>query len=578
MSLRKKIFLILLSGALIITAVSLSVGIGVLLESYIRLERDVVSEQFARLDNALKNSVSRLEKTARELGKQPASADSAPPARLFKQWDLNLMLRFDARGELQQSGLYEISQQRFADLSQMRGLLGSLVPQLNPPYSLLYPPLAAQRRIPLRESRQGIVLLEEGPLLFVSRPASDGGHLVLGVYLRGERLNRLIAYQHETIGLDLYRLDAPLPSAAASAYALLRDDTSANVQYPSAHFIDAYGLLDDALGEPVLLVHLRLSRSLYLQGREQLLLLSGAILFCLLVFLVWLAWLLERLVLQRIARLDAEVKRVGDGGQLAARISAQGGDELGRLGTAINTMLERLEHSQQAQQRSEREVLRLLDENRRLARRLINLQEEERKTLARELHDESGQSLTAIQAYAGGIQALAGGHQAARVRDSAAEIAAAARHMYDVIHSIMHRLHPGALDSLGLRSALEKTVQDWRERYPSIRCELRSEGDVDVLDETRRIHIYRLVQEALTNIAKHAQASAVSIQLRVDAHRLALRIRDNGVGMDINAERSGLGLVSMRERVQGLGGHFQLYSAIGQGVTLDIQISLQDGV
>jgi hypothetical protein len=229
----------------------------------------------------------------------------------------------------------------------------------------------------------------------------------------------------------------------------------------------------------------------------------------------------------------------------------------------------------------EQELADTLAQNRQLSRQQILLQEEERKTMARELHDELGQYLNAIKLDAVFIrdQTRDG---AADVHSSAESIVEISTRVYDVVRSMMRRLRPVALDELGLTSALEHMVQGWRERLTSTAFNLSINTKLEGFSEPLNITLYRLVQEALTNVAKHARASNVSIVLNqpspgeLDTGCVLLLIRDDGVGVDLREHKLGLGIVGMRERVEALGGKFEIDSASGRGLCLRAAIPITE--
>jgi two-component system sensor histidine kinase UhpB len=209
-----------------------------------------------------------------------------------------------------------------------------------------------------------------------------------------------------------------------------------------------------------------------------------------------------------------------------------------------------------------------LAENKRLAQQYVDMQEHERKALARDLHDELGQYLNAIKLDAVSIResmtAQPGTHGVAL-----AMIANIDR-VYGVVTGLIRQLRPVGFDDLGVTAALEHCIDDWRSRLPLTTIELSITGDFETLDETRGLVLYRLVQEALTNIARHAHATRVEI--RIAAGRatdpgqcVEILIADDGAGADLAAPRPGLGLVGMRERVSALGGSITLASERGAG-------------
>jgi two-component system sensor histidine kinase UhpB len=208
-----------------------------------------------------------------------------------------------------------------------------------------------------------------------------------------------------------------------------------------------------------------------------------------------------------------------------------------------------------------------LAENRRLMSRLLQVQEEERRRLARELHDELGQTLNAIK-----LDVMALPDAAAAQR-----IAANADRVYGAAGDLVRSLRPPALDELGLSAALEACVDRWRLSHPSLAVQLSMAGDLDHLGETLSLSLYRVVQEALTNCVRHARASHFYIDLTRDPGPggVVLEMRDDGQGFDAGVARSGGGLAGMRERVGLLGGQFELLSGPWRGVTIRIEIPVR---
>jgi PAS domain S-box-containing protein len=218
------------------------------------------------------------------------------------------------------------------------------------------------------------------------------------------------------------------------------------------------------------------------------------------------------------------------------------------------------------------ELAGLLEENRRLSQRSMQVQEEERRNLARELHDEMGQSLNAIKVDAVTIRDH--GAATADIRRSAQAIVEVSSQVYDLVRSLTQRLRPVALDELGLRSAVEYGIEQWRRRHPAVQCRFEAVGDLDDLGEQVNITLYRLVQECLTNVVKHAEASRVSVRLARRGNpangddELHFSFEDDGRGFDTTWRKQGLGLAGLRERVEALAGHFELVSAPGTGVRI----------
>jgi signal transduction histidine kinase len=215
-----------------------------------------------------------------------------------------------------------------------------------------------------------------------------------------------------------------------------------------------------------------------------------------------------------------------------------------------------------------------LQENRRLAQENLRIQEVERKHLARELHDELGQYLNAIKLDAVSITDEGGGD--ARIsNDAPLAIIRNVDHIHRAVSEMIGRLRPVGLDELGLVAAIEHCVDQWCQRIPNTRILLLVEGNFEGLAEPLTLTLYRLIQEGLTNIFKHANASRAEISLSRDAplHGAAdvvrLKVADDGCGMEAGARRTRFGLSGMRERVEMSGGTFVLTSEPGRGLKFE---------
>ncbi|PKO82961.1 MAG: two-component sensor histidine kinase [Betaproteobacteria bacterium HGW-Betaproteobacteria-11] len=224
-----------------------------------------------------------------------------------------------------------------------------------------------------------------------------------------------------------------------------------------------------------------------------------------------------------------------------------------------------------------REQLRLL------TRQGVLQQEKERHELAQELHDELGQTLNAIKLDAVMIRNVnAESAASSRSRDAvyqaAQSVVTLTDHAYGAVRQIIGRLRPVALDELGLAVALEHLKHIWQRRLPALDIELDVElGERDI-GEAMAMALYRIAQETLNNIVRHALAQRVRIRLEQVADGIALRIADDGCGFD-SARRSGsgLGLLGMRERAEALGGCFLVHSAPGQGCEIEVFLPLAKG-
>ena len=214
-----------------------------------------------------------------------------------------------------------------------------------------------------------------------------------------------------------------------------------------------------------------------------------------------------------------------------------------------------------------------------LRRRLMQAQEEERVRLARELHDQTGQTLTAAMLELKGLEIQyneAGRTRIRTLRQRMEEIGKS-------LHRIARELRPASIDELGLNSALANYVAEWSQQFGIAADFHRGDIDLDTLTDEKRTAIYRIVQEALTNVAKHARgATSVSVLVGRSGSTLQLTIEDDGGGYDATASsgaggqsgRRGLGVAGMRERLALIGGELEIESSPGVGTAVFARIPL----
>ena len=230
------------------------------------------------------------------------------------------------------------------------------------------------------------------------------------------------------------------------------------------------------------------------------------------------------------------------------RVPVIGGPHVAALAEAFNDMLDRLEH-----------------ERRESARQALTVQEAERQRIARELHDEVGQIFTAMMLQ---IQSLST-HASPGVRDELAELNETARTGATDVRRIAARLRPEALEDLGLQSALTALATSFAEQT-GIRTDRRFEPVLE-LDDEQELVVYRVAQEALTNVARHARAENVEVSLRRDDGEAVLRVRDDGRGLPPEATSSSNGIRGMRERAMLIGAKLTL-STPGRGTEIVLRV------
>jgi len=220
----------------------------------------------------------------------------------------------------------------------------------------------------------------------------------------------------------------------------------------------------------------------------------------------------------------------------------------------------------------------LFESNRRnqlLRHRLLEIQEEERRILSQELHDELGQTITAIKAVAVSIPNKSK-LEKRFVNSSVKTIVEYSDHIYKVAKDMMHRLRPSVLDEFGLVKALQNMVDEWNANQDEIFCDFRFSDVSDNLSESLRISLYRIVQESLTNSLKYSKAEKVVVMIkkviRNDVEKIYLEIYDDGVGVNKDKIKLSFGLLGIKERVEMHNGEFEFFSKLGEGFKIVIVI------
>jgi len=280
------------------------------------------------------------------------------------------------------------------------------------------------------------------------------------------------------------------------------------------------------------------------------------IVFC--VVLIGLAYWTLLQALRPIENVCTALARVGRG-DYSARLKETVPFELESLRKGFNAMTERLSEVELA--------------NRSLTKQVVNLQEEERSQIARDLHDEVGPFLFATGADATMIRQFLtnGAYADARVRAEA--IIESVRHMQKHLRTILSRLRPGMLIDVGLEQAVHGLVEFWRARRPGIKFT----KSISVPTLGRRVDdvVFRVIQESLSNAIRHAQPSAIHVSVSVTEDTANVEVMDDGIGFERSDQTMGFGINGMRERVAAVGGAFETRNrSDGRGIIVSAKIPL----
>ena len=226
-------------------------------------------------------------------------------------------------------------------------------------------------------------------------------------------------------------------------------------------------------------------------------------------------------------------------------------EEVDRLSATFKRLLERIE-----------------SERRRSGRLVLRAQEEERKRVARDLHDEVNQALTAILLR---LQALMQDAPSPEVERELSQLKRLVNQAMEELLQLARQLRPTALDDHGLFPALEGQVRRFGEQH-GIEARLHAEGESSALGDDQQLVVYRVAQEALANVARHAGATRVEVDLITRDDGIDLCVRDDGRGFDPTLPPSGLGLEGMAERARLVGGELSVYSSAGRGTTVTLHV------
>lgn len=213
------------------------------------------------------------------------------------------------------------------------------------------------------------------------------------------------------------------------------------------------------------------------------------------------------------------------------------------------------------------------EEMRSLSMRLRHAQEDERKSISRELHDDIGQKLTALRLELGTLERLRKA-ETSEFSETLADVKQLAEQCLRSIREMAAGLRPSVLDDLGIGPALQRQAREFS-RHTGIPVAVDLSGEIDQLPEQHKVYIYRIVQESLTNCAKHARAKNIAVAVLGERDQVAVRVQDDGIGFDPKpAAQPGSGLIGIEERVRELGGTMEIESQAGNGTRLEVRIPL----
>lgn len=476
-----------------------------------------------------------------------------PDDQTLTALDVDLIATFDENGTLRSSKYLPLDAQVYANIP------ADMVPQLKQMAS------GANDR----SLRRGFMQTEASPLMLIVSPSAEG-MLLVGRYFDSSVQQALDAELKLVVNITPY-VNAPAGSEVFSIQNQLIESGQPVVQIISNDLVAGYGLLKDPLGNPGYIIQIDQLRTYY-QNSQMILnyliitVVSSTVIFSIMTFL-----LIENLILRRLSKLNTEVQSIAIDGHSKSRVTVTRKDELANLSRNINQMLNRLEKTQAELETSYDLVRQGRKRLEDLSRRLVDTQEEERHSIALELHDEIGQSLTALKLQLAAIAARPSTANA----DDLKNMQLLLNDLIDRVRNLSLQLRPAMLDDLGLLPTLLWHFEEF-EKQTGIKVSFKHKN----LGKTRfapamEVGVYRIVQESLTNVARHAAINRASVTMERMPDHLHLEISDRGKGFSVEKallKPNSSGLSGMRERVTVLGGRLEITSQPMKGTSLVIDL------
>ncbi len=288
------------------------------------------------------------------------------------------------------------------------------------------------------------------------------------------------------------------------------------------------------------------------------------------------AWFGAEKVILKPVKAIVKATREFAAGNLSARSGMSGGrDELSQLASAFDQMAEKLEQRQAERDRAEREIRNSREQLRNLSAHLQSVREEERTRMAREIHDELGQGLTALKMDVSWLNRRLL-EEDATFKNKLTSMEEVIDRTIETVQKLSGELRPGMLDDLGLAAAIEWQAEEFQKRT-GIDCEVSLSPEETLLNRDQSTTMFRIFQETLTNVIRHARATKVEVRLEEQNGSIVLEVTDNGRGIteaEISDPKS-FGLIGMRERVEFIEGEVAIVGSPGKGTRIRVTLPLK---
>jgi len=330
--------------------------------------------------------------------------------------------------------------------------------------------------------------------------------------------------------------------------------------------------------------------SIILAKQRHRILIGSSIFSVVLLLSVLVGYLLAKGATKPLAEAISALRKIRRG-NYQAKIVVNATGEMGELQKIVGEISESLEQFEKnmtdkviartiAVERARDMAIKSNDENRKLIQKINTIVEEERSNIAMELHDQLNATLIVVGLEARRLvemsKKMKDDDEAAKTKDLATSIVKGTSDLYALGRDLVRRLHPEVIDTLGIRNAVEDMVNHFNKVHAECRFEFRGQGDFSGLGGNTPITVYRIIQEALSNVVKHSKADVCRVQLNCfpDRKILQIEVSDNGMGIHPGSSGMGVGLIGMRERVFGAGGKIYMSSEKVSGMVIFVELPI----
>jgi signal transduction histidine kinase len=610
MSLRKRIVFILSIVIIIYIGFDYAIQRMIVFPSFVSLEKNEAKKDIVRCVEALKREIHHLDAFVFDwaawddtyefiVNKNKEYIESNVTDTLFIDLPLNLIYYLNAKGGVVFGKVFDLEKEEYVLLKEFPPV-GETFPEKHRLF-----PFDIEKKNLAEISMSGIFMTEKGPMIIASRPIltsnNEGpirGAIIMGKFLGEDAIEKLKIQ----IQVDFRLWSIPggeVPENDKIFLGRLSPSDPPLIHESGNNLLRVYTDFRDIKGEPALLIRADIPRDITAKGFTAMRFAVISIVVVGLVVLLVLLLLLQRTVTRPISKLTKHTKVLGKKGNLSKRILMQRNDEIGTLAASFDEMTDELEKTiisrdqeiterKQAQEALKKthdeleikvqgrtaDLAKTNKELQNLSAHLQSIREDERTHVAREIHDELGQLLTTAKIELSDLTT-----ELPQDKNSLIEKNETILKIIDtgiqVVRKISSDLRPGILDILGVIPAMESHAEKFQ-AHTGITCEVISDTDEIVLDKKSSTAVFRIFQESLTNVARHANATKVTTDLKNENNSLILKICDNGRGIakEEVASTESFGLIGIKERAHSVGGKVKIDGVEGKGTTITLRIPL----